>query len=273
VWELIDRDIGELERLRAIDPKPWPEDPMLLTLLSVYPDKILRSIIAWQLHDQLSIVCLDHSHGADLIALIADELATHPDKSTAPLPGSPLDRLFKISALLESGPDGKAAEDDAQAILRIIWREKSKQRSEDRQLRSTRTDYLNLWSFVLIPLIVILVTMISFAAVYPHAVVVVLLLAAFAGAVGSTLGGVLRLRELPELTNIRDLTTGTVAQPLIGGVAAVFIFLLLESHIVVLPGVGATGMPSWQALGIYGFAAGFSEPFFLGILGRVANIR
>jgi hypothetical protein len=40
-----------------------------------------------------------------------------------------------------------------------------------------------------------------------------------------------------------------------------FLFLLLEGHIVVLPGVSATGTPAWQALGIYGFAAGFSEPF------------
>lgn len=201
------------------------------------------------------------------------ELAAQPAKGAAPLPGSPLDRLSAVSALLKSDPADVVAEDDAQALLRIIWRGKAQQRGEDRQLRRTRTDYLNLWSFVLIPLVVLLLCMISLAAAYPRTVVVVLLLTAFAGAAGSTLGGVLRLRDLPELTNIRDLKTGTVAQPLVGGVAAVFFFLLLESHIVVLPGVSVTGAPSWQALGIYGFVAGFSEPFFLGILGRVANVR
>ena len=90
-------------------------------------------------------------------------------------------------------------------LLRIIWREKARQRGEDRQLRRTRTDYLNQWSFVLIPLVVLLLCMISLAAVHPQTVVVVLLLTAFACAAGSTLGGVLRLRDLPELTNIRNL--------------------------------------------------------------------
>ena len=272
VWELIDRDIGELGRLRAIDSGSWPEDPILAELLSIDPDQTLRSAVAWQIHDQLSIVILDHSRGADLTALIAAELSAQAAKS-APLPGSPQDRLSTVSVLLESYPADAAAEANARALLRIIWREKARQRGEDRQLRRTRTDYLNQWSFVLIPLVVLLLCMISLAAVHPQTVVVVLLLTAFAGAAGSTLGGVLRLRDLPELTNIRNLKTGIVAQPLVGGVAALFLFLLLESHIVVLPGVSATGTPSWQALGIYGFVAGFSEPFFIGILGRVANVR
>jgi hypothetical protein len=125
----------------------------------------------------------------------------------------------------------------------------------------------------MIPLIVLLVVMIALAAKFPRTVIVVLLLTAFAGAAGSILGGVLRFRDLSNLTNIRDLTVGTLAQPFVGGVAALFIFLLLESRIVVLPGISATGPPSWQSLGVYGFVAGFSEPFFLGILGRVASAR
>lgn len=150
VWELIDRDIGELERLRAIDSRSWPEDPILAELLSIDPDQALRSAVTWQIHDQLSIVILDHSRGADLTALIAAELAAQAAKS-APLPGSPQDRLSAVSVLLESYPADVEAEANPRALLRIIWREKVQQRGEDRQLRRTRTDYLNQWSFVLIP--------------------------------------------------------------------------------------------------------------------------
>jgi hypothetical protein len=232
----------------------------------------LRSTPALELHDQLRSVCLEHSTGADLMALVAGELAADPDEIAAAPPGSPLERLSKVSVQLGQGA-GAASAKDARALVRILWRGAAQRRTDDGVLRRTRSDYLDRLSLIMIPLIVLLVVMIALAAKFPRTVIVVLLLTAFAGAAGSILGGVLRFRDLSNLTNIRDLTVGTLAQPFVGGVAALFIFLLLESRIVVLPGISATGPPSWQALGVYGFVAGFSEPFFLGILGRVASAR
>ncbi len=269
-WELIDRDIGELIRLRRAHTGPWAEDRDLWELLSEEPTSKLRSTPALELHDQFRSICLEHSTGADLMALVAGELTADPDRTVAAPQGSPLERLSKVSVQLAQGADAASAE-GARALLRVLWRGDAQRRADDGLLRRTRSDYLDRLSLIMIPLIVLLVVMIALAAKFPRVVIVVLLLTAFAGAAGSILGGVLKIRDLSNLTNIRDLTIGTLAQPFVGGVAAIFIFLLLESHIVVLPGISATGPPSWQALGVYGFVAGFSEPFFLGILRRVAS--
>ena len=269
-WELIDLDIGELMRLRRVDTRPWHEDHDLLELLSDGPTRKLRSTPALELHDQLRNVCLEHSAGVDLMALVADELAADPDRTAAAPPGSPVRRLSEVSDKLSQRAN-TASEEAARALVRVLWRDDTQQRAKDRLLRRTRSDYLDRLSMVMIPLVILLLALIALTAKFPHAVIVVLLLTAFAGAVGSMLGGVLRFRDLSDLTNIQDLTIGTLAQPFVGGVAALFVFLLLESHIVVLPGISATGTPSWQALGVYGFAAGFSEPFFLGVLRRVTG--
>jgi hypothetical protein len=265
-WELIDRDIGELIRLRRAHTAPWAEDRDLSETLAKDPTRKLRSTPALELHDQLRTVCLEHSNGADLMALVAGELAADPGTTAAAPPGSPLERLSKVGV----GADA-SSEKDARALVRALWRYDAQQLANDRLLRRTRSDYLDRLTLIMIPLVVLLVAMIALAAKFPRAVIVVLLLTAFAGAAGSILGGVLRFRDLSDLTNIRDLTVGTLAQPFVGAVAALFIFLLLESRIVVLPGISTTGPPSWQALGVYGFVAGFSEPFFLGILRRVAS--
>jgi uncharacterized membrane protein len=269
-WERIDQAFGELIRLRRGETGPWPEDHDLLKVLSEDPTRKQRSTPALELYDQLRSICLEHSTGADLLALVADELTADPHRTAAAPPGSPLERLSKVGDQLAEGADA-ASEKGARALLRTLWRDDAQQLSYDRLLRRARSDYLDRLSIIMIPLVLLLVVMIALAAKFPHTVIVVLLLTAFAGAVGSILGGVLRFRDLSDLKNIRDLTIGTLAQPFIGAVAALFIFLLLESHILGLPGISATGSPSWQALGVYGFVAGFSEPFFLGILRRIAS--
>lgn len=48
------------------------------------------------------------------------------------------------------------------------------------------------------------------------------------------------------------------------------LLLVLDSEILVLPGV--RGGEGDLALGAYGFLAGFSEPFFLGVVNRIAGI-
>jgi len=61
-----------------------------------------------------------------------------------------------------------------------------------------------------------------------------------------------------------------LVQPLIGAAAGLFLFLLIESRVVGLPGT-TDKTDWWFVLATYGFIAGFSEPFLLGTVRRVAG--
>lgn len=97
----------------------------------------------------------------------------------------------------------------------------------------------------------------------------VIALTAIAGAVGSIVSGVLRLRTLIRTTEFRLLGPGLVAQPLVGAAAALFLLLLMESGLVGLPRTQGEG--AWAAAAAYGFLAGFLEPFLLGVVRRIAD--
>ncbi len=157
------------------------------------------------------------------------------------------------------------------SILRQAYRRRSEVRSDEQQRRSARTDNFNRWSTILIPLVAVLLAVIFMAAGDADSAGWRLMVAAFAGGVGSTLSGVLQLRDVWQLTQLRELRTGLIAQPLTGAVAAVFLFLLLEGHVLVLPGAEAVHPQTWGVVGTYGFLAGFSEPFFLGAVRRAAG--
>jgi hypothetical protein len=97
-----------------------------------------------------------------------------------------------------------------------------------------------------------------------------IVLAADAGALGATLSGVFRVRDqLRRLDELRAFHPAMYVQPLIGACAGLIVLLVLESNAVSFNAVDAK---SAAARGLLAFAAGFSEPFFLGIVERVAMI-
>jgi hypothetical protein len=100
----------------------------------------------------------------------------------------------------------------------------------------------------------------------------VVLAVTLAGALGGTLSGTRALRKLRKLTDLRLFQAGMIVQPLLGGSAALVLLLLLQSRIVRLPGTTGEG-PTWATWALYGFLAGFSEPFFLAIVERVAGVN
>ncbi len=94
------------------------------------------------------------------------------------------------------------------------------------------------------------------------------------GALGSTLSGFYRLRdEEGSITALRSFRSAMWAQPFVGAVIRVLLWLLVKSGGVAF-GVTNGGMADnilWANLSIYCFLAGFSEPFFLGVVQRVAG--
>jgi hypothetical protein len=94
--------------------------------------------------------------------------------------------------------------------------------------------------------------------------------AACAGALGSTLSGVLRLRDqLVKLDELRAFKPAMLVQPLVGASAGALAFLVLASNAV---SIGSLDAKAWSSPGLLGFLAGFSEPFFLGLVDRVAGL-
>ena len=94
-------------------------------------------------------------------------------------------------------------------------------------------------------------------------------LTAVAGGLGGTLAGAKELRGMLRINDLRSLSGWSILQPLVGASAALVMLLVLESGILGLPGVN--GPSSAVAIALYGFLAGFSEPFFLGVVAKIAG--
>ncbi len=107
-------------------------------------------------------------------------------------------------------------------------------------------------------------------------------LVALAGATGSVLSRAVKLGKQPLRSDastkttepplgIRSLLSGWkvfFAQPVIGATAAVILFLVLSAGLVRF---GSDESPDPALYAVLAFLAGFSEPFFVGILDKVAG--
>jgi hypothetical protein len=108
---------------------------------------------------------------------------------------------------------------------------------------------------------------------------------ALSGAMGASMCGAFKLRdELLQGSSLREFTPGMFIQPSLGAAAALFFLLLLASAVVTIGGainIEADGdtdqcklaVNQWAKLAVIGFVAGFSEPFLLGTVRRIAAIR
>jgi hypothetical protein len=141
----------------------------------------------------------------------------------------------------------------------------------DRRARAALTDlYLQRLTLVLGPFLLGLGTIALVSTTGSHSVWRAFAVAALAGALGSTLSGVLRLRDqVLHMDELRTFKPALIVQPLVGASAGALVFLLLASRALTL---GTLDPEAWPSPGVLGFAAGFSEPFFLGLVDRVAGL-
>ena len=96
------------------------------------------------------------------------------------------------------------------------------------------------------------------------------LLVALAGAMGATVAAAFKVRDaVPRLTDLRNFWFAFPLQVPLGAAAGLFLWVVLESGIVE---VGAPG-EEWAELAVLAFVAGFSEPFLLGTVERIAGGR
>jgi len=141
----------------------------------------------------------------------------------------------------------------------------------DRRAKAALKDlYLKQLALVLVPFLLGLGAVALVSATASHSVWRAFAVAALAGALGSTLSGVLRLRDqLLRLDELRAFKPAMFVQPLVGASAGALVFLLLASRAF---SVGSLDPAAWPSPGVLGFVAGFSEPFFLGLVDRIAGL-
>jgi hypothetical protein len=167
----------------------------------------------------------------------------------------------KIAENGDSPP--KAAEERQLALderrvresLALLARERN---DEDRHRRVTRDEKLHLTrTFLLAELLGLTVALVVSAT---HAedggFTSAVWLAAFAGAVGGTLGGAFKVRDTLGWDDVKGLRQVILIQPLLGSAAGLVVFFVyLQAH-----GIDGT---YWIAGAVSAFVGGFSEPFFL----------
>jgi len=95
-------------------------------------------------------------------------------------------------------------------------------------------------------------------------------LTALAGALGSSVSGARALRGVLTVGGLRSVRGWMLVQPMVGAAAGLLMMLLLTSHVLGLPGANSV-VVSPEALAAYGFVAGLSEPFFLGVVAKIAG--
>jgi hypothetical protein len=249
------RTDGALRELKVL----LHQDPAALTIDS-----------AWELAGALKRLNLRLGNGGQVASLLEYECNrsqaagrwhgwdVHFDRS----------ELVKLVRAYHAGRVTPAQHADAVDRLTFLYLMRAEAGRNRRARAALKCLYLNRLMPVLFTLLVALGIAIRFAS--GGARWDSIALTAVAGAVGSTLSGVFKVRDqLVRLEELRAFAPAMRVQPLVGACAGVITLLLLESNAV---SVGALSRDAWSTLALLAFAAGFSEPFFLGTVQRVADL-
>jgi hypothetical protein len=261
--------IRDAERLTVESPETFDDAARTraATLLRVDPrrlgvDAALELVDGW---DQLLIEHGDERYVRDLLVLelARDRVDTTATTWTDVFEDAPAAEEQK---LLASGtPLDEARLLQARNQLTGLYRARFTLYALTRARLALKAHHL----WLLAPVLLVLV--ISFAIVLDAAGGDrdTIILAAMAGGVGATLAGTFKLRDqISTINALRAFSPAIVVQPLIGAVAGLFLLLVLESDLIKLD----WGGPEWATDGAIAFVAGFSEPFLLGVVNRVAEI-
>jgi hypothetical protein len=155
--------------------------------------------------------------------------------------------------------------DEARSMLASLRRVRADDYQVHRARQRMRSRNLHILSCLLLPVVVALGFLMVPAGEVPAAQVA---LVAVSGATGSIVAGTMKARDkLVRGSDLRAFRSGIVAQVLVGAGAALFLMLILESGAMEFGSV-----EPWAGQAVAGFVAGFSEPFLLRTVERVARL-
>jgi len=266
-------DLGDIERL--IDEHMTPGTTgRLLRLVTRDLNKSTQPLEAWEVSDSIRLELIDIATDEQLGRLFEAEL----NRLTSPYHVSPGWTAFFSRGELDKYVDAFRAGEPRRGIRRMArssLHELYERRSDTGRLlrarQGMRAMYFRDWFRELLVLLVLTIAIGSVAASVPRwSTNLDMVFAAIAGAAGSTLSGVYQFRRLDLIAEMRSFQTGLLIQPLLGALGGTFLYLVIASDVIRLPGI-TTSNASWAVIGLYAFLAGFSEPFFLGTIRRIVG--
>lgn len=227
---------------------------------------------AWQIADALSAVLPRVLPAASLAGALWVERSRTPGRGAHWRDVFECDELDLLLADYDPGARRFATEGVESLVrerlqqLRLVRNDEGRHSRARERTRGYHLRYLALVLFVFVGALASTPRLVSGADASWLPSLETMLLVALAGGLGSTLSGALRVRTLERITELQAMWGGLLAQIAIGAALAVVVVLVLETGLVSIGGADSTA--KWLAIG---FASGFSEPFALGILERVAS--
>jgi hypothetical protein len=260
----------ELGRLNAAGRLSEGDRRRALELLKRPPEQ-LSVFSAAEILQGLETLAIEVGDASTVFEIIKDELGWTRGK-TSWLTWDQLYPRLEVPGLKEyfDGPEKIDAKNLTAARRRLLA---LKQARHDDQLvhrarlqhRAHNLNVLSAYLLFLIPVFVWLAWTTSGSAdLWP------ILLVPIAGAFGAAMAGARKASDrLPRSGDIRSFRDGLPTQLLFGAGSAIVVLLVLESGVVTFAGVDPG---NWAARAVFGFLAGFSEPFFVGTVERVATL-
>ena len=221
--------------------------------------------------DEYLLVCLQHEQRR--LALPRDN--SDPNHRWTDLfPESVLTKLLEDFGNKGGPPPRNAAIEHLAELYRQSHHDLRRNRARAMQIGR----YLRLFSPLLAVLLVVVATLLGGVPAFDQpapaagrwAELIALAVAMLAGAVGGVLGLMFRFRDahgrLRELLSDNDVRW---VQPLLGAAMALAVVLIIKSELITVAGWTLRD-GALARLAALGFVAGFSEPLFFGVIGRVA---
>jgi hypothetical protein len=257
-----------LQELEARGTLKGPQRAMALRLLAADPvmyriDALLPLMDDW---DRLLIETRDELY---VRPLLAAELERDTKSSTSVVTWSRLfgkERPFWADAIQQGTP--LVADELTKAANQLL--ELYRARTSAYELHRARLHMTSRLLWWLSPFLAVLVGGLMIALTSRESVWI----AALAGALGGLVSGAFRVRDqVKQINALRAFWPIAIVQPLLGAAAGLFLFLVVN--------VGVSGVlnadlvsedNAWAVYGVVAFIAGFSQPIFLGVIDKFADL-
>lgn len=230
----------------------------------------LRIDSAWELYSEVKSI-LPFIGNAEYVASQLDHEA---ERLNDPSRWHPWTLHFSSAELERLRANYERPEPDARlhaqaaGKLAFLYARRAEAGRDRRAKAAQKCRYLNVLGPTLLALQAGLVFAIDAVADEP-AIWKQIVVAGTAGALGATLAGTMKIRDgLRELDDLRSFWPAMRVQPLVGATAGLIVLLVIETGTLDVGGESG----SWAGRALVAFVAGFSEPFFLGLVQRVAVI-
>jgi hypothetical protein len=250
--------IRDTQRLRQVGRLENHHEKQLERLL-LHPDRLtqLNSDALGLMLESVDQVLVDAGDDQLIDAMLAIEYVREKDERGGPIPT--WSTIYK-----EDQPTGLA--DKKQRLSKLLRTRHTiyALRRAREGTRATRLVWLAPILFGLVLLIVGLADWIDPDASWSEGLFV-----AGLGAAGATVAAGIKLRDaLARLSDLRVFWYAFALQLALGAVSGVFIWIVLESGLVEVTGTAGN---EWAVFGALAFVAGFSEPFLLRTVERIAG--